>query len=137
MRWHTRRTECARLGLRCTGLGIDVLDKGTDAAVAAMASAVSALRQFRDDIAPIGGWTNDPQAHVNTYNWMLQRIDNVTNPGTLQPSPLCTVNRIISDGWQATQAIRAKQLLVENLGQTAETHPGTPERSACYATASK
>ena len=67
------------LPLRCTGLGIDVLDKGTDAAVAAMASAVSALRQFRDDIAPIGGWTNDPQAHVDTYSWMTQRIDNATN----------------------------------------------------------
>ena len=56
------------------------LDKGTGAAVAAMASAVSALRQFRDDIALIGGWTNDPQAHVDTYSWMVQRIDNVTNP---------------------------------------------------------
>ena len=99
---HEQAKLRATLPLRCTGLGIDVLDKGNDAAIAAMSSAITALCQFGSHVADIGGWTNDPGAVVNTYSWLVDRINQTKTPGTLPLSAPCTVNSIVAKGWEAT-----------------------------------
>ena len=56
-----------------------------------MASAVTALCEFGQHVAAIGGWANDPGAAANTCQWLVGRG---------------TVGSTVNCGWAATNQVQ-------------------------------